>query len=222
MLVSNFLSSLGLASSLAAAAPLRLRSGAPINNMTVSVGGTLCQNQHVNISWTDTEFDASPYSLQIGLGGYYTGVKWTQRYDNITNMWYDWVVNEMAGSSLVFQVSDSVKERTYIQNLVVKAASACGPEMNNVTEVVVSMTESGTESVSATSSLTILSTLAEVMTVSDASSLEPSASVQEAPTPASSLSTSSDSPISLFITPFNTIPTRKAYEKQRAPDQSDF
>ncbi|WVO20817.1 uncharacterized protein IAS62_002117 [Cryptococcus decagattii] len=111
---------------LASAAPFKERSGAPINGMTLSVdSGKLCEGHQVNISWGDTSLGASPYHLQIGIGGYYTGVNWTNSYDNITESFYLWNVSSPANMSLVFQVSDALKEKTYIQNQMVQPSNYC-------------------------------------------------------------------------------------------------
>lgn len=67
----------------------------------------------------------SPYHLQIGIGGYYTGVNWTNSYDNITESFYLWNVSSPANKSLVFQVSDALKAKTYIQNQIVQPSNYC-------------------------------------------------------------------------------------------------
>ncbi|UOH81388.1 hypothetical protein LQV05_004057 [Cryptococcus neoformans] len=117
---------LGLSALLASAAPFKERSGAPINGMTLTVdSGKLCEGHQVNISWGDTSLGASPYRLQIGIGGYYTGVNWTNSYDNITESSFLWNVNNPAKTSLVFQVSDALNATTYVQNQIVRPSNNC-------------------------------------------------------------------------------------------------
>ncbi|EAL22766.1 hypothetical protein CNBB2140 [Cryptococcus deneoformans B-3501A] len=111
---------------LASATPFKERSGAPINGMTLSVdSGKLCEGHQVNISWGDTSLGASPYHLQIGIGGYYTGVNWTNSFDNVTESSFLWNVSNPAKTSLVFQVSDALNATTYVQNQIVRPGNYC-------------------------------------------------------------------------------------------------
>ncbi|KIR32758.1 hypothetical protein I352_04693 [Cryptococcus deuterogattii MMRL2647] len=98
---------------LASAAPFKERSGAPINGMTLSVdSGKLCEGHQVNISWGDTSLGAvscihPEFSTLMLVASRHT------------------IFSSPANKSLVFQVSDALKAKTYIQNQIVQPSNYC-------------------------------------------------------------------------------------------------
>ncbi|WVQ71836.1 hypothetical protein IAR50_001378 [Cryptococcus sp. DSM 104548] len=102
------------------------RAGAPENDHSLSINPkAFCKGQVVNVSWVDTEVDASPFKVQVGVGGYYSGVIWRERYENLTEQSMLWPVDADAGDSLIFQIADSLRTTAYLQNFVVRPDEDC-------------------------------------------------------------------------------------------------
>ncbi|ODN98399.1 hypothetical protein L198_03643 [Cryptococcus wingfieldii CBS 7118] len=128
------------------------RAGAPENDHSLKVNpSSFCKGQVVNVSWVDTDVDAAPFTVQIGVGGYYSGVVWRERYENLTDQNMLWTVNGDAGDSLIFQIIDSLRTSAYLQNFIVRPEDYC----TNATKMALSnntSTEMKSDSSNSTSS----------------------------------------------------------------------
>ncbi|ODN83330.1 hypothetical protein L202_01491 [Cryptococcus amylolentus CBS 6039] len=175
------------------------RAGAPENDHSLKVNPTsFCQGQVVNISWVDTEVDAAPFKVQIGVGGYYSGVVWKERYENLTDQNMLWPVNGSAGDSLIFQIIDSLRSSAYLQNFIVHPEEYC----TNATKMALSNNTS-TEMKSDSSNSTSSELPSDHDNDSDSPALSPNATFDD-------LTAESDTRRNSSSHPLNPVPSGSA------------
>ncbi|KAI9638091.1 uncharacterized protein MKK02DRAFT_42478 [Dioszegia hungarica] len=95
-------------------------AGAPISNIVVKADN-VAQCQTAYISWTGAN---DPVSLFIALGGLYVGETPVTTLSEISGGSTTWLVNQPAGKTLEFRVTDAKGSVAYIQNIKVGAGDS--------------------------------------------------------------------------------------------------
>ncbi|WWC69348.1 uncharacterized protein I206_103286 [Kwoniella pini CBS 10737] len=122
-------------------------AGGYINNITITTSNVI-QCSEAIIKWKGTN---GKVKLEIGKGGYYIGIENIQIINSISELNYNWKVNQPFETDLIFQITDENNQIGYLQNVKVQQSNDDSCLSNSSSST--STSTSTSNSISASSSI---------------------------------------------------------------------